>query len=382
MIDPVPDTAPPTLEDVGRILALGRDLAAERSTDPHLLIHCHAGFSRSPAALALLVAQPGRRCQPRHRDRNFAHQAQRLAEFADRRVGRQRARVGGGSWWKPRRRFIANASSGSPRWAGNSVLPEWPTARLREVEAGCHRGRAPPRRDHGCLGIEGRLFHGAPGASNRLDRRVRVCKQPCRRRRPRGCGDTAVALLACLLRAARGRGVLYLRRHTFEASRRTACRGPALARQDSPGVARHRRENRSTLPVADNRRPRRAIAQVEQSQRNFLLHRFRGSSGAGSRAGTGRCQSTRSAPADAAGRTSSVIFPQPITLSSHYSIGCGASRWIAGRQKYREECAQVPPNKRAAVCLTLVFTTTFHAAANQYIAIFNAVPTTSWERKL
>ena len=48
---------PPRPEHIRRLLALGRDLGAARSSDPHLLIHCHAGFSRSPAALVLLLAQ-------------------------------------------------------------------------------------------------------------------------------------------------------------------------------------------------------------------------------------------------------------------------------------------------------------------------------------
>ena len=52
-----PGMQPPGPEHICRLLALGRDLAAARSADPHLLIHCHAGYSRSPAALALLLAQ-------------------------------------------------------------------------------------------------------------------------------------------------------------------------------------------------------------------------------------------------------------------------------------------------------------------------------------
>jgi predicted protein tyrosine phosphatase len=51
------DIVPPRPQHIRRLLALGRDLGAAQSSDPHLLIHCHAGFSRSPAALALLLAQ-------------------------------------------------------------------------------------------------------------------------------------------------------------------------------------------------------------------------------------------------------------------------------------------------------------------------------------
>jgi predicted protein tyrosine phosphatase len=57
VIETLPQTQSPAPEDVEQILALGRELALSRPSHPHLLIHCHAGFSRSPAALALLVAQ-------------------------------------------------------------------------------------------------------------------------------------------------------------------------------------------------------------------------------------------------------------------------------------------------------------------------------------
>lgn len=59
MIDALPQTKLPAAEDIEQILALGSELALSRPSHPHLLIHCHAGFSRSPAALALLVAQTG-----------------------------------------------------------------------------------------------------------------------------------------------------------------------------------------------------------------------------------------------------------------------------------------------------------------------------------
>ena len=63
VIENVPGTEPPGPEHIRRLLAFGRDLARVRSGSPHLLIHCHAGFSRSPAALTLLLAQarPSRR---------------------------------------------------------------------------------------------------------------------------------------------------------------------------------------------------------------------------------------------------------------------------------------------------------------------------------
>jgi predicted protein tyrosine phosphatase len=51
------DMEPPGPNHIRQLLTLGRELSAVRSGHPHLLVHCHAGFSRSPAALALLLAQ-------------------------------------------------------------------------------------------------------------------------------------------------------------------------------------------------------------------------------------------------------------------------------------------------------------------------------------
>lgn len=47
----------PSLSDVDLLLAFGRDLQAEPQTRAHLLVHCHAGISRSTAAMVLLLAQ-------------------------------------------------------------------------------------------------------------------------------------------------------------------------------------------------------------------------------------------------------------------------------------------------------------------------------------
>jgi predicted protein tyrosine phosphatase len=49
--------APPQKEDVVRLLEFGRDLMAEPPEDAHLLVHCHAGISRSTASMALILAQ-------------------------------------------------------------------------------------------------------------------------------------------------------------------------------------------------------------------------------------------------------------------------------------------------------------------------------------
>jgi predicted protein tyrosine phosphatase len=56
VIEPVPDKVPPGLQHVRQLLALGRRLMAEPAATRHLLIHCGAGFSRSPAAVALMLA--------------------------------------------------------------------------------------------------------------------------------------------------------------------------------------------------------------------------------------------------------------------------------------------------------------------------------------
>jgi predicted protein tyrosine phosphatase len=47
----------PSAEHVSALLAFGRDLRAEPSRQAHLLVHCHAGVSRSTASLVLLLAQ-------------------------------------------------------------------------------------------------------------------------------------------------------------------------------------------------------------------------------------------------------------------------------------------------------------------------------------
>jgi len=47
----------PMQEHVDALLAFGRDLMAEPPADAHLLVHCHAGISRSTAAMSLILAQ-------------------------------------------------------------------------------------------------------------------------------------------------------------------------------------------------------------------------------------------------------------------------------------------------------------------------------------
>jgi predicted protein tyrosine phosphatase len=57
VIEPVPDKVPPGPQHIRQLLALGRQLMAEPGATGHLLIHCGSGFSRSPAALGLILAQ-------------------------------------------------------------------------------------------------------------------------------------------------------------------------------------------------------------------------------------------------------------------------------------------------------------------------------------
>lgn len=55
VIEPHPDWIAPQPWDVELLLAFGRDLREAPGT--HLLVHCHAGVSRSTAAATLILAQ-------------------------------------------------------------------------------------------------------------------------------------------------------------------------------------------------------------------------------------------------------------------------------------------------------------------------------------
>jgi predicted protein tyrosine phosphatase len=50
-------TVAPQPEHVTEILSFGRRLSAPPGQDAHLLVHCHAGVSRSTAAMTLILAQ-------------------------------------------------------------------------------------------------------------------------------------------------------------------------------------------------------------------------------------------------------------------------------------------------------------------------------------
>lgn len=55
IIEPAPDRYAPSRDDVERLLAFGAELSDAESS--HLLVHCHAGISRSTASTALILAQ-------------------------------------------------------------------------------------------------------------------------------------------------------------------------------------------------------------------------------------------------------------------------------------------------------------------------------------
>jgi predicted protein tyrosine phosphatase len=55
VIEPLPDQGGPTRADVESLLAFGREVG--ETPDAHLLVHCHAGVSRSTAAATLIMMQ-------------------------------------------------------------------------------------------------------------------------------------------------------------------------------------------------------------------------------------------------------------------------------------------------------------------------------------
>ena len=56
VVGDMPGEVAPTAEDVALLLEFGREVMTA-GPDAHLLIHCHAGISRSTASAALLLAQ-------------------------------------------------------------------------------------------------------------------------------------------------------------------------------------------------------------------------------------------------------------------------------------------------------------------------------------
>jgi len=64
----------PQKDHVTQLLAFGRDLAADPAPDPHLLVHCHAGVSRSTASMILIIAQ----AQPERAAASIAQEVLRI----------------------------------------------------------------------------------------------------------------------------------------------------------------------------------------------------------------------------------------------------------------------------------------------------------------
>jgi len=92
IIEPSRRQLAPSRDDVERLLSFGRELG--EAAESHLLVHCHAGVSRSTAAAALILAQAhperpahealGRVAQIRPR----AWPNLRILEFGDALLGR------------------------------------------------------------------------------------------------------------------------------------------------------------------------------------------------------------------------------------------------------------------------------------------------------
>lgn len=88
----------PGVGDIERLLRFGERLSGE--TVDHLLIHCHAGVSRSTAAAAILMSQhnPGREAEAfahiaRIRPRSWPNSL--MVRMADERLGRDGALIEG-----------------------------------------------------------------------------------------------------------------------------------------------------------------------------------------------------------------------------------------------------------------------------------------------
>ena len=87
------DARPPEQADVEQILAFAAELQ-DGAPKAHLLVHCHAGVSRSTAAAAILLAQrnPGREAEAFRyvaRIRPGAWPNRRMVDIADRLLNRE-----------------------------------------------------------------------------------------------------------------------------------------------------------------------------------------------------------------------------------------------------------------------------------------------------
>ena len=94
IIDETPGLLAPQPAHVEAILALGRDLLSQPAGTMRLLVHCHAGISRSTASMVLILAQAlpdlaaGVVVQRVHSIREKAWPNLRLVEIGDALLGR------------------------------------------------------------------------------------------------------------------------------------------------------------------------------------------------------------------------------------------------------------------------------------------------------
>jgi predicted protein tyrosine phosphatase len=78
IIEETPGEEAPQPHHVEQILSFGRDILREPAALRHLLVHCHAGVSRSTASMTLLLAQ----AQPQLAARDVLHQVLAIRDKA------------------------------------------------------------------------------------------------------------------------------------------------------------------------------------------------------------------------------------------------------------------------------------------------------------
>lgn len=94
IVDEQPGLIAPGRADVEALLGLGHDLATERARRGELVVHCHAGISRSTASMALILAQAMPEADAAtvlrivHAIREKAWPNLRMIEFGDAMLGR------------------------------------------------------------------------------------------------------------------------------------------------------------------------------------------------------------------------------------------------------------------------------------------------------
>lgn len=99
VIERLPGAVVPNRSHIEQLLAFGQALGREPARDAHLLVHCHAGVSRSSASMALLIAQamPDRPAEAIFADilkvRPQIWPNLRIVEMGDRMLGRRGALV-------------------------------------------------------------------------------------------------------------------------------------------------------------------------------------------------------------------------------------------------------------------------------------------------